>query len=65
MTGWITQSQAAEQWGVSERTVRNWVRKTSLPVETMRVHPYTFYRYDDLDKVREDAEQRWGFSGTA
>ena len=65
MSEWISQSQAAALWDVSERTVRNWVRKTSIQVETMRVHPYTFYRYDDLNKVREEAEKRWGFSGSA
>lgn len=65
MTGWLTQTQAAETFDVSERTIRNWVNRTTLPIETVRVHPYTFYRFSDLDKVREEAEQRWGSSGIA
>ena len=50
---WITSSQAAERYGVTERTIRNWVKKYSERITVKRVHPFKFYRVGDLDEVEK------------
>ena len=48
---WITPAQAAERYGVTERTIRNWAKKYQEKITVKRVHPFKLYRVQDLDEV--------------
>lgn len=49
MDQWISQRQAAERYGVTPQTIRNWVRGTA--VRTMKAGTFTFYHILDLDRL--------------
>lgn len=51
MDQWISQRQAAERYGVTSQTIRNWMLRHPGEVRMMKSGTFKFYHVSDLDRL--------------
>lgn len=54
MDQWISQRQAAERYGVTSQTIRNWMLRHPGRVRIRKVSRFKFYYVSDLDRLEAE-----------
>lgn len=51
MDKWVSQRQAADRYGVTSQTIRNWMLRHPGQVRMMKAGTFKFYHVGDLDRL--------------